>query len=308
MTIKEIEKNEKTRKFTAKYGHKKYFINKNFFKTWSSDMAYILGFWWADGNITTRKYIFTISQHKDRKYILSQMLVKMGSNHPVRKTKNSNCYRFEICSFDFVSDIMHLGGEENKSLKCKFPKVPKIFLPDFIRGLWDGDGCISYNKISKNHTAILSSGSKKLIQLTHKLLKGSIKGLGGSIVVIKPNGRFYGKYLIKATHYQLVFSTNDTKRLGLFMYSKPKGLCLKDKKDKFLDGSAKKINICSRNKVFLSYSTAKKTARQFEISNRKHWEKLFTEKKLPAFLPAHPQNIYKNKGWVSWYDFLGKQK
>ena len=32
---------------------KKY--NKDFFKTWSSDMAYILGFMYADGNIIKTK-------------------------------------------------------------------------------------------------------------------------------------------------------------------------------------------------------------------------------------------------------------
>ena len=28
---------------------RKYKVDDNFFKTWSSDMAYILGFWFTDG-------------------------------------------------------------------------------------------------------------------------------------------------------------------------------------------------------------------------------------------------------------------
>lgn len=33
---------------------KKYTVNHNFFKKWSRDMAYVLGFWWADGYIRKR--------------------------------------------------------------------------------------------------------------------------------------------------------------------------------------------------------------------------------------------------------------
>ena len=29
---------------------------------------------------------------------------------------------------------------------------------------------------------------------------------------------------------------------------------------------------------------------------------------MPDDIPRKPDNGYKNKGWVSWYDFLGKKK
>ena len=34
---------------------RKYKVNDNFFSKWSKDMAYVLGFWWADGYIRERK-------------------------------------------------------------------------------------------------------------------------------------------------------------------------------------------------------------------------------------------------------------
>ena len=34
-------------------------------------------------------------------------------------------------------------------MKCRFPKIDSVFIPHFIRGLMDGDGCI-YTKKRKN--------------------------------------------------------------------------------------------------------------------------------------------------------------
>jgi len=28
-------------------------------------------------------------------------------------------------------------------------------------------------------------------------------------------------------------------------------------------------------------------------------------KRLPEWMPRHPDRVYKNKGWISWSDFLG---
>ena len=140
---------------------RKYRVNDDFFKTWSSDMSYVLGMWWSDGNICGP--IFSISQHGKRKYILEKILNIMDSNYKIKKLKGSNCYVFAIRSRKIVADIKKLGGEERKSLRCIFPKIPKKYLPDFIRGCWDGDGCISYHKGSGGYVSVLSSGSKAFI-------------------------------------------------------------------------------------------------------------------------------------------------
>jgi len=61
---------------------RKHRVNESFFKTWSHDMAYILGFWFADGNIGRFKntgYHFKITQHKNDAYILSSILNRMNA-------------------------------------------------------------------------------------------------------------------------------------------------------------------------------------------------------------------------------------
>lgn len=121
---------------------RKYHINEDFFKSWSHGMAYVLGFWWADGCIRNKKgsCIFSITQHKDDKYILEEILSIMGSNHPLSITRN--CFNIEVGSKKIFDDIVRLGGTTKKSLTIEFPDIPNEYLHDFIRGYFDGDGCI----------------------------------------------------------------------------------------------------------------------------------------------------------------------
>jgi hypothetical protein len=41
------------------------------------------------------------------------------------------------------------------------------------------------------------------------------------------------------------------------------------------------------------------------ISGRNEYYKLYRQGKLPRGLPANPSETYRNKGWISWYNYLG---
>lgn len=190
---------------------RKYYVNDNFFKVWSGDMAYILGFWFADGNIFKKR--FSIGQNSKRKYILEKFLKKMCSNYPIRQDATGNC-RFDILSEKIVADIKRLGGKENKSLDVEFPYIPYKYLSDFIRGLWDGDGSIFYDNWLGAYRSVLTSGSKNFINRTHCELKKHIDGLNGSI---SHDGNIF----------RLKFCKSDTKKLKSFLYGKNICRCLK---------------------------------------------------------------------------------
>ena len=52
-----------------------------------------------------------------------------------------------------------------------------------------------------------------------------------------------------------------------------------------------------------------KDARQFVISqhlkNNKEWKLFIKLNKKPNDIPSNPDSVYKDKGWISWGDFLG---
>jgi len=53
-------------------------------------MAYILGFFAADGMVARDGQLISFSQKE--KYILENIRLEMGSNHPIIKVEKSNVY------------------------------------------------------------------------------------------------------------------------------------------------------------------------------------------------------------------------
>lgn len=124
------------------------YINENYFKEWSPNMAYILGFILADGCIIRGSYKgysdalkFGV-QFKD-KDILEKIKHELSAEHKISITRNAA--HLCITSQIIVDSLKHLGITYQKSLKETMPKVPPKFVKDFIRGLIDGDGGISFN-------------------------------------------------------------------------------------------------------------------------------------------------------------------
>lgn len=65
--------------------------------------------------------------------------------------------------------------------------------------------------------------------------------------------------------------------------------------------------VSNQNKVFLPFQDAKKYAHNLKLSTVKEWNDYFRKNKRPSNIPRNPPQTYKNKGWVSWQDFLGKK-
>lgn len=57
-------------------------------------------------------------------------------------------------------------------------------------------------------------------------------------------------------------------------------------------------------KKYLSYEEAKTYIRKQGLASGTEWRQHYKKNK-PDFLPADPAYFYKNKGWVSWQNFLG---
>lgn len=218
---------------------KKYYINDNFFKKWSHDMAYVFGLWFADGSIVKENY-FDITLHKNDKYLLEKISKIMKSSYPIHK--NKNCFRIQFGSKTIVEDIIKLGGKYRKSLDCKFPHIPKKYLPDFIRGEFDGDGCVCCGKNKNEYYASIRSGSKSFSKSLVDVLRKSIANFKGSI--------YKSTYKLQSGKigvcYSIMFNANDTRRLRDFMYKNSPKLKMIRKWNLFKKAGG--TTILSRNK------------------------------------------------------------
>ncbi|PEE39778.1 LAGLIDADG family homing endonuclease [Bacillus pseudomycoides] len=121
---------------------RKYNLNEDYFKRWSNNMAYILGFFIADGVITKDNQTVSISQKESA--ILEDIKMKLNSNQPLYKNKNTGVYMLNLNSKIMKNDLINLHGiMPCKSYDVQFPFVPKEYLHHFIRGYFDGDGHVN---------------------------------------------------------------------------------------------------------------------------------------------------------------------
>lgn len=156
----------------------KYKVNENFFKKWTQEMAYALGYIYADGSLEDAayirgKYLRVSSVEKNN---IEKIKKWMDSEHTIilitPKTKNSQRgYLLRIGSHELYNDLTKLGLYPKKSLTIKFPSIPKKYLSHFVRGYFDGDGCVRIDmKKGKQRALILNklctvftSGSKRFL-------------------------------------------------------------------------------------------------------------------------------------------------
>lgn len=262
---------------------RRYYVNDNYFKVFTPNMSYILGFWYTDGYMNKKHSIFSITQHKKDNYLLEKILKDMKSNYPI-KNHCCNNLMFKITSPEIIKDIEIIGGHEGKTFTLKFPEISKKYLPDFIRGLWDGDGCVTYQKNQKCYVSSFVSASKEFAYRLLDVLREEIIGFNGSI------GFYNNNYLISV-------GVNDTRRLRDYIYKNLNvdSIYLKRKYKKFLESGD--IKIANQNKEFLSYEDAGNFIKELEIKKYSEWRKYQKEHKItniPTFLQRTYKDEYKN--------------
>ena len=150
-------------------GNKKYVINESFFEEIdTSDKAYFLGFLYADGYIDEKRGQVELTLQSKDKEILEKLSKAISSDKPLTykkakkhwKTGNmeSDSYRLYIKNRKMSQDLIKLGMRQNKSFTLEWPNcVPDNLIWHFIRGYFDGDGCIYYKTEKGNGTAVSSN-------------------------------------------------------------------------------------------------------------------------------------------------------
>ena len=198
-------------------------INDRFFSAWNPQMAYVLGLIMTDGCLTKSR---VVSLSLNDKELLEKVANAMSSEHTIAASRHQKgLYTYSFGRINIVQDLIGLGVSPRKSLNLKFPDVPKEYLRDFVRGVFDGDGSVFYVKLAKNSPLQCKffSGSKTFIVG----LKSALESLGmpkKRIIVEKRKNLFY----------YLRYAHGDSLKLFNILYRGLKSdLYLKRKYDKF---------------------------------------------------------------------------
>jgi intein-encoded DNA endonuclease-like protein len=148
--------------------NQKWTVNQSYFKQIdTNEKAYWLGFIYADGNVyqnaSSYASVFNINLKSSDKYIIELIKKDMEYSGPIftRKYKDDkyeSAHGIAVCDKEFVDYLVNVGCIPRKSLTLKFPTVDQLpvkFIPHFIRGYFDGDGCVT--KKDKNRISIFAS-------------------------------------------------------------------------------------------------------------------------------------------------------
>ncbi len=131
-------------------------INHNYFDTIDTEKkAYWLGFLFADGYNNENFYQIELTLKKEDKYMLMKLKNDLDTIYEIRdRTVNAfdnqyECSRLTVYSKQISESLSKLGCTKAKTFDIKFPDyLSTDLIHHFMRGYFDGDGCISLSKDS----------------------------------------------------------------------------------------------------------------------------------------------------------------
>jgi hypothetical protein len=237
--LKSIYEVAKESNYRGRFAQRHYNLNFNYFKTWTNNMAYVLGFIYADGYIGKSKHILRINlKYADHEFLTNIAKELNYEGNVVKyegniKDKKYDCCYLSINSLDMIKDLREIGLYENKSLTIEIPKtLPVEYEIDFVRGYFDGDGCVETKR------QIHKYKNSDTYQLRTRISSGSYKILASIEDILFRNG-LKSKNIKKYKNRNLMdicYSTNESYKIYELFYKNKYCLYLPRKKDIFEKG------------------------------------------------------------------------
>lgn len=141
-------------------------------------MAYVLGFMFADGsllNTNQSSRTYYLAFFNNDLGLLKQIRSCLQSNHKIyarlprlrrfrdKEYLSKTNYVLRIGNKVMYQDLIWLGLTHRKSLDMHLPQVPQRYFSYFLRGYFDGDGCINLSLPEGRNThrllVLFTSGS-----------------------------------------------------------------------------------------------------------------------------------------------------
>lgn len=245
--------------------NRKYIVNTNVFLCEDDISFYLLGAYMTDGNLNDKKHHLSFSitsKDKDWIQIIRDLICPNKPLYP-----KLNCFAFEASDTDIMNWLISYGCTPRKSYNLELQKnIPVQYHRDFIRGLIDGDGSISfapYNKIKKGKTyhymktsVYLCSVSKIFLDTIKTMIPDTINcavyNLGMHDSTIRGE-------IIHSTCdiFRLQFSDSNAKKLLSWLYYPEHKISMPRKNQKALSIMAPSLGSAPRtSKLTASHSTS----------------------------------------------------
>ena len=189
----------------SKFATKKYSFDEKFFDNIDTEnKAYWLGFCMADACNTTDELRIELSAKDENHLLKFKNDIVAEQNITYRYRGEHKMSSIGLSSRYMCKSLSRLGCIKNKSFDLTYPEIPSILDKDFIRGFFDGDGCIYVR--TPNRTWSIFSVSKDFLF--------SIKDKIENAIDIKPS---YYEQNING-HLIVIRKKNDIEKLYHYLY------------------------------------------------------------------------------------------
>lgn len=200
-----------------------------FFPLTNKINCYVYGLLCTDGCVMKNRLSYN-SKDKELVDIVNQAF-GVGRTY-LKQNKSHQIWQYEYCRRRISDQFSKIGLPERKTKilewKNTFERVPKEFQRDFIRGLWDGDGCIYTGKVphQKGQRLIVTfcSASKNFIFPMMEFIKTNIVDTNSNVLYSKNSDLF-----------SITFSYNKALEICNWMYFESCDLKLFRKYNKYID-------------------------------------------------------------------------
>jgi DNA-binding transcriptional regulator WhiA len=138
-----------------------YTYNTDFFKNIASkEEAYLFGYLWADGSIVEKQYCLKASNKEGDEYLTHLCQELIGGRVYIRsrqdtrfKNKDYKVWEFQANNKTIVNNLL------KNNFRLNAHKIPDNLKHYFVRGFFDGDGCLYKNKKHYLYQLAFSSGN-----------------------------------------------------------------------------------------------------------------------------------------------------
>ena len=173
-------------------------FNEDYFEVIDTpEKAYFLGFIFADGclinNPKEYRYKLVIKIHNKDEDMLKRFISLLDSEVEIWRSKNRDISEIGFSSKKMINDLKNLGIHQNKTYTIEYPKIDEKLEKHFLRGYFDGDGCIRINKDkrdqSKRGDLRIVGGSVKFIQTLNERM-GKLFGVNVNKIYGQKNKQY----------------------------------------------------------------------------------------------------------------------
>ena len=190
---------------------------------WTSKLAYAIGLLATDGGLSPQGHLIDLTS-KDREQ-LENYRHCLNISTPITKKwsgAGNEYLRVQFKNVFFYNFLLSIGLTPAKSKTLGPLKIPGRFFFDFLRGVFDGDGC-TYSywdprwRSSFMYYSSVASSSPTFVEWLQKTLSNRILIRGHIIVTPKK-------------HYQLRYAKAESLKLLKKMYARSDCVCLARKR------------------------------------------------------------------------------